>query len=237
MASATCICLMINGFVGFQLYEDGTTLSVMLLRIVSFIVFCISFAVAILTFKSVGLGPTNTIALFIVLYIVNAIFLAVYVVMQLLLVVGTLQERWPLGHIGFGVFFFVIGQVLVFVFSETICNGVQHYMDGLFFATVCNLLAVMMVYKVCGSPNLDCPTSTNIFRSTGTRLPRKISNSRSARNKTTGMSRSHIQRMSNEIRCIKTASTLAACSISPAIVARSTEARSITFVTLLKSVV
>ena len=25
--------------------------------------------------------------------------------------------------------------------------GVKHYLDGLFFATICNLLAVMMVYK------------------------------------------------------------------------------------------
>jgi len=43
--------------------------------------------------------------------------------------------------------FFIIGQVILYVFSDTICNAVQHYLDGLFFATVCNLLAVMMVYK------------------------------------------------------------------------------------------
>jgi len=147
-ASATCISLMINGFVGFQLYEDGTTLSIWLLRICSFIMFLISFAVSVLTFKGIaGLGPLNTVGLFVVVYIFSAIFLFVYVVMQVLLVAGTLQERWPLGHIAFGVFFFIIGQVIVYLFGQTICEGVQHYMDGLFFATVCNLLAVMMVYK------------------------------------------------------------------------------------------
>jgi len=94
-----------------------------------------------------SLGPTNTIGLFVVLYLVSAIALFIYVVMQILLVVNTLQDRWPLGDIAFGAFFFIIGQVILYVFSTKICNAVQHYLDGLFFATVCNLLAVMMVYK------------------------------------------------------------------------------------------
>ncbi|KAK4554395.1 Chitin synthase, class 7 [Recurvomyces mirabilis] len=148
LASATCICLMINGFVGFQLYEDGTTLSVWLLRICSVVMFLISFAVSLMTFKTWGgLGPTNTVGLFVVVYMFSAIFIFVYVVMQILLIVGTLQERWPLWHIGFGIFALVIGQVILYVFSEVICDNVQHYLDGLFFATLLNLLAVMMVYK------------------------------------------------------------------------------------------
>jgi hypothetical protein len=141
---------MINGFVGFQLYEDGTTLSVWLLRVCSLTMFVISFVIALLTFKSwAGLSPESTVGLFVVVYIFSAIFLFVYIVMQVMLVVGTLQERWPLWHIGFGVAAFVIGQVLLYAFSEIICSNVQHYMDGLFFATLLNLLAVMMVYKVC----------------------------------------------------------------------------------------
>jgi hypothetical protein len=62
--------------------------------------------------------------------------------------VGTLQDRWPLGHIAFGVFFLVVGQVLIYAFGTDVCEGIAHYMDGLVFATVCNLLAVMMIYKV-----------------------------------------------------------------------------------------
>lgn len=140
---------MINGFVGFQLYEDGTTLSVWLLRVCSTATFLIGFAVSLLTFKGwAGLGPTNTVGLFVVVYIFSALCLAVYVVMQLILVVGTLQERWPLLHIFFGVLAFIFGQIIMYVFSQTICDNVEHYMDGLFFATLLNLLAVMMVYKV-----------------------------------------------------------------------------------------
>jgi hypothetical protein len=86
--------------------------------------------------------------LFVVLYIINGICILVYLVMQVFLVVNTLQDRWPLGDIAFGVFFFVLGQVILYVFSANICEKVQHYLDGIFFATVCNLLAVMMVYKV-----------------------------------------------------------------------------------------
>lgn len=140
---------MINGFVGFQLYEDGTTLSVWLLRVCSFAMFLISFAVSLLTFKGwAGLSPSNTLGIFVVVYVFSAVFLAVFVIMQIMLVLGTLQERWPLWHIGFGIAGFVIGQVILYQFSSVICDNVGHYLDGLFFATLLNLLAVMMVYKV-----------------------------------------------------------------------------------------
>lgn len=152
LSSALCTCLMINGFVGFQLYEDGTTLSVWLLRISSFGMFIISGAVSLLTFQEWGgLSPTNTIGMFVVVYILNALQIFVYLVMQIILVVNTLQDRWPLAHIIFGVLTFIVGQVLLYVFSETICENIQHYLDALFFTTFCNLLSVMMVYKVCFS--------------------------------------------------------------------------------------
>jgi hypothetical protein len=108
----------------------------------------ISGAVALCTFQSwVSLSPTSTTALFVVLYIFNAVFLAVYVILQIALVLNTLEDRWPLGDIVFGVFFVVVGQVALYAFSSKICSGVKHYLDGLFFATTCNLLGVMMVYK------------------------------------------------------------------------------------------
>jgi len=148
LTSALCTCLLINGFVGFQLYEDGTTLSVWLLRLCSIAMFIIGGAVSLLTFKSwAGLSSANPVGIFVVTYIVNAIMLFVYTASQILLVLGTLEDRWPMGDIVFGVFFFVIGQVILYVFSNRICDSVEHYVDGLFFATICNLLAVMMVYK------------------------------------------------------------------------------------------
>lgn len=149
LASALVTCLLINGFVGFQLYEDGTPLSLWMLRLCSLAAFAISFLVSLATFKSwAGLGPTNTVGLFVVLYLLNGVQLLVYLILQVILVTRTLQDRWPLGDIAFGLFFFIIGQVILYGFSDKICDAASHYVDGLFFATICNLLAVMMVYKV-----------------------------------------------------------------------------------------
>ncbi|KAL5598693.1 hypothetical protein BROUX41_003394 [Berkeleyomyces rouxiae] len=166
LASATVTALFINGFVGFQLYEDGTPLSVWLLRLCSVFSFAITFLVAIATFKSwSSLSPTKTTGLFIVMVILNGVQLVVYIVMQIMLVAGTLQDRWPLGDIIFGVFFFAVGQVTMYVFSEDICDALSHYADGLCIATVCNLLAVMMVYKYW-----DSITREDLEFSVGTRM-------------------------------------------------------------------
>ncbi|KAI8584421.1 hypothetical protein K450DRAFT_219790 [Umbelopsis ramanniana AG] len=118
LISATFWCLLLNGFVGFQFAEDGTPWSLWSIRISSLVVFILVGAIAIATFND-----------------------------QIILVVNTLDDRWPLGDILFGTAFFIIGQVLMYIFSVVICDQVKHYVDGLFFGTICSLLAVMMVYK------------------------------------------------------------------------------------------
>lgn len=188
-------------------------MSVWLIRLSSVVMFAISGAVSILTFKSwAGLGPTNTVGLFVVLYLINGICLLVYVVMQIILVTNTLQDRWPLGDIAFGIFFFVIGQVILYVFSDEICNAIQHYLDGLFFATICNLLAVMMIYKVA---QLDVTRVAERLTlcSTGIPSPRRISNLAWEPSRATGKSRSSCRKMSKGERCTtaRTPNTPAAC--------------------------
>lgn len=228
--SALCTCLLINGFVGFQLYEDGTRQSVWLLRGSSIGMFVISGAVSILTFKGkAGLGPTNTVGLFVVLYLINGICLLIYLAMQIILVTNTLQDRWPLGDISFGVFFFVIGQVILYVFSDTICDAVSHYLDGLFFATICNLLAVMMVYKVSLEREETLRgISANKSFSTGIPLRRKILSLASAPSKEIGKSKSSSLKMTDVVpfitmvfrsmqaaRTLSATRTMAASSTSP----------------------
>jgi hypothetical protein len=51
LVAAAYACILINGFVGFQFAEDGTPQSLWFLRIFSFVVFGVSFFVAIATFK------------------------------------------------------------------------------------------------------------------------------------------------------------------------------------------
>lgn len=75
------------------------------------------------------------------------ICVAIYVVLQITLVLRTLDDLWPLGDILFGTGFYVAGLVLMFGFSAQVCQAVKHYIDGTFFGVLCMLLAVMMVYK------------------------------------------------------------------------------------------
>lgn len=223
LVSALCTSLLINGFVGFQLYEDGTTLSVWLLRLTSLGMFIIGGAISLLTFKNwAGLDAKNPIGIFVITYIVNAIFLFIYLVSQIILVLGTLEDRWPLGDIIFGVFFFVVGQVILYVLGDVICDGAQHYLDGLFFATICNLLAVMMVYKVREphtTPSVRPLTSKN---STGTRSLAKISNSLSVSSSTTGRSRNCFQRRTSAVPSTRSQNTHRRCTSNRTLDTRNT---------------
>ncbi|CAG8590253.1 7693_t:CDS:2 [Funneliformis caledonium] len=148
LITATFWCLLLNGFVGFQFAEDGTPLSLWSIRISSLVIFAGVFFLSFATFLSkAGFSPLNPVALWIVLYVFNGAALVIYVVLQIVLVLNTLDDRWPLGDIVFGISFYVIGQVILYLFSVRICDTAKHYIDGLFFGTICTLLAVMMVYK------------------------------------------------------------------------------------------
>ncbi|CAI2172702.1 10262_t:CDS:2, partial [Funneliformis geosporum] len=148
LITATFWCLLLNGFVGFQFAEDGTPLSLWSIRISSLVIFAGVFFLSYATFESkAGFSPLNPVALWIVLYVFNGAALVIYVVLQIVLVLNTLDDRWPLGDIVFGISFYVIGQVILYLFSVRICDTAKHYIDGLFFGTICTLLAVMMVYK------------------------------------------------------------------------------------------
>jgi len=148
LITATFWCLLLNGFVGFQFAEDGTPLSLWSIRISSLVIFAAVFVLSVATFSNkAGFSSLNPVALWIVLYIFNGAALVIYVVLQIVLVLNTLDDRWPLGDILFGISFYVIGQVILYQFSVRICDTVKHYIDGLFFGTICTLLAVMMVYK------------------------------------------------------------------------------------------
>lgn len=148
MLSATFWCLLVNGFVGFQFAEDGTPLSLWSLRGSCAAVFSLTFFIAIATFNSLAsFSPSHPLALWIIMYIFNGACVAIYVVLQLLLVIRTLDDRWPIGDILFGLGFFLVGLVLIYGFSSTICDAITHYVDGLFFSQLCFLLSVMMVYK------------------------------------------------------------------------------------------
>ena len=119
-----------------------------LLRISTLVVFGVSFFIAIATFKKIaGFDFAKPIGLWIVYILWPLVCTVIYIVSQLILVFRTLEDRWPIGDIVFGTAFFTVAQVILFAFSVTICDAIKHYIDGLFFFTLCMLLSVMMVYK------------------------------------------------------------------------------------------
>ncbi|ODV96938.1 hypothetical protein PACTADRAFT_48727 [Pachysolen tannophilus NRRL Y-2460] len=150
LVGSCCWALMVNGFIYFQIWEDGTTKSLLFLRLTSFLIFALDFIVAFITFKSwsnATVIKTHTTMLFIVMYIINSAFLFIFVISQVILVVTSLNNLWALGAVLLGCFFFIVGQIILYVGSEPICNSSKHYIDGLFFATLFNVFSIMMVYK------------------------------------------------------------------------------------------
>ncbi|KAJ3231301.1 Chitin synthase, class 7 [Chytriomyces hyalinus] len=145
---ATFWTLAFNGFVGFQWMDDGDSKSLWMLRGTTFAAFFVTFLIAILTFKNAaGLSSASPTVLFIIYFIIPVAFLLVYVITQTILVINSLDDRWPLGDLYFGLIFYIIGLVLQFGLSTVVCNMSDHYIDGLFFGCVFTLLGVMMVYK------------------------------------------------------------------------------------------
>lgn len=108
----------------------------------------ICFFVAVATFKNIGypaFDRAKPIGLFITYLVFPLVCVVIYIVSQLFLVIRTLDDRWVIGDIIFGIAFYAIGVVLLFAFSVKICDAVSHYIDGVFFFTLCMLFAVMMV--------------------------------------------------------------------------------------------
>jgi hypothetical protein len=130
--------LFLSGYL-LQLTKQSIRLSALLL-------FFISFFINIATFTgAAGFSTEFTLPLFIIQYVFGAVMILIYVILQIVLVVNTLDDRWPLGDVLFGFAFLVIAQIFELVVSTQICTLAKHYIDGLFFGSIFILLAVMMV--------------------------------------------------------------------------------------------
>ena len=68
---------------------------------------------------------SNTTGLFVTYLVFPLVCVVVYAVSQLILVVRTLDDRWVIGDLLFGVGFYAVGVVLLFAFSVRICDAVR----------------------------------------------------------------------------------------------------------------
>lgn len=167
VAGSCCWSLLINGLLPFNFWEDGTRKSMTIVRMASVLGFSANFLASILTFKSWmqdhQVQSMDATGMFAVVYIVNIVFIFFYVICQLVVSVLMLSNLWVTGSILLGVAFFVAGQVLTYGFSTQICEGVNHYLDGLFFGSICNTFTFMMVYKTWDmSTDDDLEFSVNV---------------------------------------------------------------------------
>ncbi|KAI9225687.1 MAG: chitin synthase export chaperone [Piptocephalis tieghemiana] len=145
---ATFWALLVNAFIPFQFYADGSAISLWGTRLSCLAVACASSFVAYATFRSqYGFSRDTPTVLWMLYFIFPAICAIIYIISQICLVLQNLQDRWPLGDLFFAVSFFGIGQAITLGLSNQICEGTKHYLDGTFFGTVSTLLAVMFIYK------------------------------------------------------------------------------------------
>ncbi|ORX93852.1 hypothetical protein K493DRAFT_284322 [Basidiobolus meristosporus CBS 931.73] len=168
LISTTIWALLVNGFVGFQFAEDGSRLSLWTLKISSFALFAAVYITAIGTFLgwSDGYSPTKPYALWAIYWVFNPVAVFLYFVLQVVLVVRTLQERWALGDLILALVSFVAANVISSWVSKVICTNTNHYLDGPFFTVIFNMFAVMMVYKYWDSitkEDLEYSYGDNIY--------------------------------------------------------------------------
>ncbi|ORX64183.1 hypothetical protein K493DRAFT_327538 [Basidiobolus meristosporus CBS 931.73] len=149
LISGSIWCLLLNGFVGFQFAEDGTAFSLWSIRISTALITLVVFILSIGTFKDWApwLNSQEPVLLWLIYYVLNGAALVLYFILQVVLILNTLVDRWPLGVIFMSAASFIGGQVLFNYFGSEVCELVSHYTDGLFFTVLATLFSVMMIYK------------------------------------------------------------------------------------------
>jgi hypothetical protein len=162
MIVATLWILMLNAFVGFQLLDDGTPLSLGLIVGSAAALFVGTGYIALDTGyswtghfdPSLG-GQNRNIGLYVLYQLAPLVFLFVFFVLEALLVVRILGERKPMLYLLAAALLFALGQIFNYVVSVHICNGTHGKIDGALFETFFTLLSVVTVWTFWSSITED----------------------------------------------------------------------------------
>ena len=159
---------MLNGLVGFQLLDDGTAISMLLVVGSAAAIFVGTGYIALdtafgwtNTFKSSLQFPNQNIGLYVLYWLVPLICLVVFFLLETVLVLRVLGERKPMRQyylmsypfaltktvylIGAAILF-ALGQIFQFTISKYICTGTNGKIDGALFETLFTLLSVIAVW-------------------------------------------------------------------------------------------
>ena len=150
---ATLWVLLLNAFVGYQLLDDGTPLSLGLVLGSAAVLFIGTGYIALdtafsftHTFDSSYHEPNRNIALYVLYQLCPLIFLFVFFVLEAVLVLRILGERKPMIYLSSAALLFAIGQIFNYAISVHICKSTNGKINGAFFETIFTLLSVVMVW-------------------------------------------------------------------------------------------
>ncbi|CAF9907884.1 MAG: hypothetical protein GOMPHAMPRED_006011 [Gomphillus americanus] len=160
--AATTWMLMLNGLVGFQLLDDGTAISMLLVLGSAAAVFVGTGYIALDTaFSWTGrfansLQPPNyNVGLYVLYWLLPLICLVVFFLLETVLVLRVLGERKPMLYLIGAALLFALGQIFQFTISKYICTGTSGKIDGALFETLFTLLSVMAVWTFWSSITED----------------------------------------------------------------------------------
>ncbi|MCJ1374906.1 hypothetical protein MMC20_006139 [Loxospora ochrophaea] len=160
---ATLWVLMLNGVVGYQLLDDGTPMSIGLLLFSAVALFVGTGYIALDTgfswtthFNPSLTPPDNrNVGLYVLYLLAPLVFLAIFFVLETMLVLKVLGERKPMLYLFAAALLFGIGQIFQFVISTHICQGTQQKIDGSLFETLFTLASVVMIWVFWSSITED----------------------------------------------------------------------------------
>lgn len=153
---------MLNAVVGFQLLDDGTPISLGLMVASAAALFVGTGYITLDTgyswtghFDGSLTGQNHNIGLYVLYQLAPLVFLAVYFILETLLVIRVLGERKPMIYLTAAALLFAIGQIFNYVVSVHICKGTHGKIDGALFETLFTLLAVVAVWVFWSSITED----------------------------------------------------------------------------------
>ncbi|RKP10669.1 chitin synthase III catalytic subunit-domain-containing protein [Thamnocephalis sphaerospora] len=162
LAVGTFWTLLMNGIVGFQFVEDGTLPSTIgvfgsgavVAIVTAFFSVDASLNLTSLAEKAQQSNP-ESLALWILYFIVPLACAALYLVLQIVLVLRLLGTRKPLLMLLIAFVAMVMAQVFYILVSNPICAGTDGIIDGSFAATILTGVAAIFLYNYWDSITED----------------------------------------------------------------------------------
>lgn len=103
-------------------------------------------------------GPKNSSILFLLIFVLPAVFTVGFVVLEVILVKRNLSDLKPLGISSYFEFttsvylfaafgWYTLSWVFKLIFNTSICSSTNQYIDGALFSSACTIFAVTSIFK------------------------------------------------------------------------------------------